>query len=98
MSPVFILSRLCLKRRLPLLTEDDAGLPLHDGTCSVVWVHHLVADLVQAGPPLFVGLLARTPTAAGPVGDPESIPKGARKGHYFQGFWRRRPKKPCSEL
>ena len=103
MSPVFILSRLCLKRRfqffgicvpppvsaftttfdhvladhlpqadllgilgrdvdrhvvvqdldrqvLALLTENLALFLLHDRTCSVVWIHHLVADFVQARP------------------------------------------------
>src|SRR4051794_15688304 len=36
---------------LPLLPEHCAGFFLYNGACTVVRIHHLVADLVQADPP-----------------------------------------------
>src|SRR4029450_7606467 len=36
----------------PLLSENCAGFLLYNGACTVVRIHHLVADLVQADPPL----------------------------------------------
>src|SRR5207244_10339190 len=35
---------------LALLAEHLSPLPLHNRACSVVRIHHLVADLVQARP------------------------------------------------
>jgi len=35
---------------LALFAEDFTLFPLHNRACSVVWIHHLVADLVQARP------------------------------------------------
>src|SRR5262249_44844198 len=81
----------------PLLTEHCAGLLLHDGTCTVVRIHHLVADLVQAEPPLFVAYIARTPTDCTPSATDLRIAKKCFKRSVFPGIFDSRPKKPCSE-
>jgi hypothetical protein len=53
----------------------------------VVRIHHLVADLVQAEPPLFVAYFARTPTGLHPVGDkPQDSKKELQKGSISRDF------------
>src|SRR5262249_31017415 len=70
----------------PLLTEDCAGLFLHDGACTVVRIHHLVADLVQADPPLS-SLTSPERRRAEPRRRHHSgYQKVAPKAQYFQGF------------
>src|SRR5581483_7999751 len=75
---------------LPRLAANLALLALYDRPCSVVRVHHLVADLVQAD-----SLSRRFRRSAGAfLGPPARISEPTRVGEktpVFQGFSRKIP-------
>jgi hypothetical protein len=61
-----------------------------------MWVHHLVADLVQAGTlPYFVGLLARTPALFRAPADAVEYTENRLKKPKFPGIFDSEPKNPC---
>src|SRR6266566_62659 len=80
----------------PLLTEDCAGLLLHNGACSVVWIHHFVADLVQADPP-FHRLHRQNADGVEPVGACWPVYLKLREKATISRDFRSAEKKPCSE-
>src|SRR5436190_4785959 len=66
---------------LAFLTEHLALFLLYDRACPVVWVHHLVADFVQARP--FPSLCDREAGGVLPPAEPTSLPKAAGNGLFL---------------
>src|SRR5205814_9650382 len=67
---------------LALLAENLALFLLYDRTCPVVWIHHLVADFVQARP--FPSYVTATPAGESRRRSNGSLSKGAGNRHFLE--------------
>src|SRR5919198_3121009 len=74
---------------LTLLAEDLALFLLHDRPSPVVWIHHLVADFVQARP--FPSYVTATPAVRSAGGVATILPKTRWKRPLFRLRWQQNP-------
>src|SRR5215211_657380 len=82
---------------LTLLSQNLARFLLHDSACPVVWIHHLVADLVQARPPSPRRLHGKPPAGDESAGEREPVYlKPSEKATVSRDFCAPRHKIPAS--
>src|SRR5262249_39811734 len=74
---------------LPLLAEPLALLALHNRPSTVVGIHHLVADLVQADS--LSRLVTKAPAARSPRHEDDRVPEIPGKGGRLQAFSEKLP-------